>query len=73
VTAFRSDANFILLRTRRPGEALCAELLAQGILVRNFSRAPHLTDCLRVTIGAREENDVFLRTLAAALESGRDS
>jgi histidinol-phosphate aminotransferase len=72
VTAFRSDANFILLRTRRPGDALCADLWAQGILVRNFSRAPHLAECLRVTVGAPEENDAFLQALAAALGPGRD-
>jgi histidinol-phosphate aminotransferase len=67
VTAFHSDANFILLRTRRPGDAVCFNLLDAGILVRNFSRAPHLAECLRVTIGAPEENDAFLHALAAAL------
>ena len=67
VTAFHSDANFILLRTRRPGDAVCADLLDAGILVRNFSRAPHLAECLRVTIGTPEENDAFLHALAAAV------
>jgi len=67
VTAFHSDANFILLRTRRPGDAVCADLLDAGILVRNFSRAPHLAECLRVTIGTPEENNAFLHALAAAL------
>jgi histidinol-phosphate aminotransferase len=67
VTAFHSDANFILLRTRRPGDAVCADLLEAGVLVRNFSRAPHLAECLRVTVGTPEENDAFLHALAVAL------
>jgi histidinol-phosphate/aromatic aminotransferase/cobyric acid decarboxylase-like protein len=61
------------MRTRRPGDAVCADLFSRGIAVRNFSRAPHLADCLRVTIGAREENDAFLDTLAATLAPGRDT
>jgi histidinol-phosphate aminotransferase len=36
-------------------------------VVRNFSRAPHLADCLRVTVGAPGENDAFLDALADAL------
>jgi histidinol-phosphate aminotransferase len=71
VTAFRSDANFILIRTGRPGDAVFADLLARGILVRNFSRAPYLADCLRVTIGMPEENEAFLAALAASLDAGR--
>ena len=73
VTAFPSRANFALMRTHRPGDALFADLLARGVAVRNFSRAPYLADCLRVTIGAPEENDAFLAALAAALGPGRDT
>jgi histidinol-phosphate aminotransferase len=73
VRAFPSQANFVLIRTRRPGDALCADLLSRGIVVRDFSRAPHLAECLRVTIGAPEENDAFLDALAAALGPGRDT
>ncbi len=72
VTAFPSDANFILVRTRRPGSLVAAALLARDIVVRDFSRAPHLADCLRVTIGTPEENDAFLAALAAAVGPGGD-
>jgi len=67
VTAHPSDANFFLMRTRRPGGDVFRALLARAILVRNFSRAPHLTDCLRVTIGTRAENDLFLSALGDVL------
>jgi histidinol-phosphate aminotransferase len=73
VRAFPSRANFVLVRTQRSGDAVCADLLARGIVVRNFSRAPGLADCLRVTIGAREENDAFLEALAASVGPGRDT
>ena len=73
VRAFSSRANFILVRTRRSGDAVCADLLSRGIVVRNFSRTPGLADCLRVTIGAPAENDAFLDALAASLGPGRDA
>jgi histidinol-phosphate aminotransferase len=73
VRVFPSQANFVLVRTRRPADAVCADLLSRGIVVRNFSRAPGLADCLRVTIGAPEENDAFLDALAASLGPGRDA
>ena len=70
VTAYPSDANFFLMRTDRPGDDVFHALLSRGILVRNFSRAPHLRNCLRVTIGTRQENDLFLSALADVLSHG---
>jgi histidinol-phosphate aminotransferase len=71
LTVFPSGANFILMRADRPGDAVWKALLARGVLVRNFSRAPHLAECLRVTIGTPEENDLFLQALGAVLAPGR--
>jgi histidinol-phosphate aminotransferase len=71
VTAFPSHANFFLMRTARPGDRVHQGLVDRGILVRNFSRAPYLADCLRVTVGTPEENDAFLAALAALLEEER--
>ena len=56
-----SSANFILLRTRVPD--VFEQLLDLGVLIRDFSSAPGLDGCVRVTIGTREENDWFLRAL----------
>jgi histidinol-phosphate aminotransferase len=70
VMAFPSHANFVLLRTGRPGDQVFRHLLERGILVRNFSRAPYLANCLRVTVGTPQENDAFLSGLAAALAHG---
>lgn len=35
-------------------------LIEKGVLVRNISKGPGLTGCLRVSVGTQEENDVFL-------------
>jgi len=70
LTVFPSGANFFLMRAGQPGEAVWRALAARGVLVRDFSRAPHLTDCLRVTIGTPEENDRFLQALGAILATG---
>ena len=68
-TAFPSQANFFLVRTSQPGDRVFQGLVERGILVRNFSRAPYLADCLRVTIGTPEENNAFLAALRAVLEA----
>lgn len=71
LTVYPSQANFVLIRTARPGDEVYRGLLERGILVRNFSRAPHLAHCLRVTIGMPEENEAFLSALTAVLGHGR--
>ncbi|MBI4413692.1 MAG: histidinol-phosphate transaminase, partial [candidate division NC10 bacterium] len=42
-------------------------LLDRGILVRDFGDAPHLRECLRITVGTPEENDAVLRALREGL------
>lgn len=65
VEVFDSDANFLLFRT---GVAdLFDRLLERGVLLRDFSRAPRLAGCLRVTVGTPEENDAFLVALRKSL------
>jgi histidinol-phosphate aminotransferase len=70
ITAFPSQANFFMIRTVGPADEVFRGLLERGILIRNFSHAPHLTNCLRVTIGTPEENDAFLSALRAVLGHG---
>ena len=64
VTAWPSQANFILFRPeRRKGEEVWNGLLERGVLVRDTSGWPGLIGCLRVTVGTPEENDAFLSAL----------
>jgi histidinol-phosphate aminotransferase len=68
VTAFPSDANFILFRCdSRPATEVWQDLLDRGILVRDFSEVPGCERCLRVSVGTHEENEKFLEALSTLL------
>jgi histidinol-phosphate aminotransferase len=68
VTAWPSQANFILFRPeRRKGDEVWTALLERGVLVRDTSSWPGLHGCLRVTVGTPEENDAFLSSLQEVL------
>lgn len=69
VTAYPSDANFILFRVA-PGRAdgVFSSLREQGVLIKHMGAATGpLADCLRVTVGRPEENEAFLAALRRAL------
>ena len=59
-----SGANFVLFRpTTVPGREVWQALVDRSVLVRDCSGWPRLANCLRVTVGTPEENDVFLAAL----------
>lgn len=62
VTVCPSESNYILFRVKNAGE-VWNKLFDRGILIRDFSHAQYLEDCLRVSIGTPEENDAFLDAL----------
>ena len=67
IEAFPSDANFILLRVAN-ADTVFEGLKQRGILIKNLSRAhPQLDNCLRVTVGTPDENQLFLTALTASL------
>jgi histidinol-phosphate aminotransferase len=72
VRPYRSHANFILfaLEGRAPSEVF-GTLYEQGVLVRDVSAAPRLSDCLRVSVGTDDENAAFLAALRRALAMGK--
>ena len=57
-----SDANFLLVQFRDARAALDAGKEA-GLLVRDFSSAPGLANCLRISIGTPEQNERLLAAL----------
>jgi histidinol-phosphate aminotransferase len=65
VTVFPTRANFVTFRVS--GGGLFTRLLDRGVLVRDVSSYPRLQNCLRVSIGSREQNDAFLAALQVAL------
>lgn len=64
VETWPSAANFLLVRM--PGASHVRARLRDefSILVRDFSYAPGLENCLRITVGTRHENDALLDALA---------
>ncbi len=63
VRVWPSSGNFLLARFDDAAAAF-ARALAAGILVRDVSGQPGLQGCLRITIGAPDENDALLAALA---------
>jgi len=68
ITPFPSQANFICFRTKVAAQALFDALLERGILVRNVSHYPILSNCLRVSVGTDKENRAFVNALKAIME-----
>lgn len=69
VRPLASATNFLLVRLPiHNAEPIVQALARRGVLVRHFGR-PELgiQDCLRVTIGTTDENEIFLSTLTEVL------
>ncbi|MDP6289695.1 MAG: histidinol-phosphate transaminase [Arenicellales bacterium] len=68
VEVFSSDANFILFRVANASD-LYSRLCEAGILIKNLdAHGAPLENCLRVTIGAKEENEQFLHQFCRLME-----
>ena len=67
VQAFPSEANMILVRV--PDAARAFEgMKRRGVLVKNVSAMhPLLADCLRLTVGAPDENALMMKALKESL------
>lgn len=59
---YPSDANFILVKVDN-ADRLYDYLADRGTIVRNRTRVAGCTDCLRITIGLKEENDRVIETI----------
>lgn len=59
---YPSDANFFLAKVS-DAKAIYNYLVAKGIIVRNRSSIALCKDCLRVTVGTREENNQLIEAL----------
>ena len=55
-----SDANFLLVRFD-DAAAVMRRCQEQNVLLRHFGGA--LDDCIRISVGSRDENDQLLRAL----------
>ena len=63
---YHSDANFILFKCAN-SKTILNKLADEGIIIRDRSGHKYLEDCLRVTIGTHEENNLFINSLKELL------
>ena len=67
-TVLPSGSNFLFARTEKiPGGELYQKLKDRGVLVRHFSK-PRIDPFIRVTIGTRQQMDVFLEITGMILK-----
>jgi len=59
LTVFPSRANFLLVRTPLAAK-IDKGLQEEGILVRSYGAAGPLANCLRITVGTEDENQLLL-------------
>lgn len=59
---FPSDANFLLIRMAEAGKVY-QQLVQKKIVVRDRSKVTLCADCLRITVGTKEENDKLIYAL----------
>ncbi|RLG87778.1 MAG: hypothetical protein DRO18_02700 [Thermoprotei archaeon] len=66
ISPYRSLTNFILISLKDigvKGEEMFNYLKQNGVYVTYYPHEPRLTYCIRVSIGLREENEVFIKLL----------
>lgn len=64
VRAYPSDANFILVRLAVDATRVFEELKQRGVLVKNLHQPGGvLENCLRITVGAADENSALVSAL----------
>lgn len=72
VRVYPSGGNFFLFRLPLPARSVFDDLYGRGILVRDVSGYPMLSDCLRVSVGTRVEDDRFLEALGEIVRARQE-
>lgn len=68
---FPSDANFILARSPIDHGTLVSGLKAKGIMIRDFGGKRRTENCVRMTVGTADLNNLMLDKMAEVLEENR--
>jgi histidinol-phosphate aminotransferase len=69
IRPYPGETNFVLFRVRGGvggAAALHESLIRKGFVLRSYSKASGIGDCLRLTIGTKDQNDRFLAALGEA-------
>jgi len=65
ISPYPSEANFILFKIAN-SDKIYSKLLKKGVLVRNMRGV--VNGCLRVTIGTKQENNIFIKALKEVMK-----
>lgn len=63
LNVYPSEANFLLVKIKN-ARKVYENLLDLGIVVRDRSSSPGCSDCLRITVGTKEQNNKLLGVLS---------
>lgn len=63
IQIYPTDANFVFFRCTMDADHVYRSLVEQGIMVRNFNSPGILNNCLRVTVGSPDENNILVQAL----------
>ena len=67
IDVFESQTNFLLVESEQAAQ-LVSYLAEQRISVRSFGKNSRLKNCIRISVGVREENDKLISTIKAFVE-----
>ena len=60
---YDSEANYLLIKCQ-DGERVFKALWEQGIILRDQNKALNLQNCIRITVGTKEENERVVEAIA---------
>ena len=63
VQAFPSQADFILINTKKPADEVYTALLKRGIMLKKWGKLLQYDNCFRVTVGLPEMNAKLIDAL----------
>lgn len=66
LSCFASHANFLMVKVGRSGNEVFQGLLRQGVIVRSGAAFGY-PETIRVTVGAQDENEIFIKALGQVL------
>jgi histidinol-phosphate aminotransferase len=66
---YPSDANFIFFSCDFDTDRVYSDLIQEGILIKNLNSPGILRNCMRVTVGNRNENEEFLDALTKVISA----
>ncbi len=68
---YPSDSNFIMARSPIDHTVLVSGLKNKGIMIRDFGSKRRTENCVRVTVGTGELNELFIRKAAEVIEESK--